>query len=460
MSNMRSVLAVVAAAALAVPAFSAERDLFDDAPWYAGVGASYIHYEGDEPVNPGVGVGLKLGYDWNEFFGTEAGLNIFPRLDNSKFDNPDRFQLDGPTWATSLQLDALLHLRNAKNLRWDPYLSVGGLLTYYGDDLGKENPDLTVTAGGGLAYHFNNAWSVRGDVRVGVAGSDTEFNDLVWLGVNYRWGADVKPVYSVSGGELDSDGDGLLDREEAQIGTDPFDPDTDKDGLSDGEEVKTFKTDPLNPDSDWDGLKDGAEVLTYKTNPLDPDTDHGGVSDGHEVIEDGTDPLNPADDLQLFTLNIEFDYDKAILRPQYFSDLDKIVKVLQRDPGATARIEGHADKRKTSKRDYNIKLSERRAAAVEDYLVTVGGIDRSRLAHKGYGFDRPVAPNDTEANMQKNRRTEIYIRPSGHVSAVHATSGQAMNVVDGQPASPKAEPASDAPVPVTAPASIGAHQDK
>jgi len=112
----------------------------------------------------------------------------------------------------------------------------------------------------------------------------------------------------------------------------------------------------------------------------------------------------------LFTLNIEFDYDKAILRSQYHDELDVVVKVLQRDPGATARIEGHADKRKTSKRDYNIKLSERRANAVLNYLADVGGIERSRLTSVGYGFDRPVAANDTEANMQKNRRTEIYIR--------------------------------------------------
>ena len=112
----------------------------------------------------------------------------------------------------------------------------------------------------------------------------------------------------------------------------------------------------------------------------------------------------------LFTLNIEFDYDKAILRPEYFSQLDVVTKVLQRDPGATARIEGHADKRKTSDREYNLRLSDRRSKAVEEYLVTQGGIARERLTSKGYGFDRPIAPNDTEANMQKNRRTEVYIR--------------------------------------------------
>ena len=229
--------------------------------------------------------------------------------------------------------------------------------------------ELVLQAGGGLFFHFNDAWALRGDFRTGIAGGDTEFNSHLQRGRELPLRRGVPPAYTVTGGEIDSDGDGLLDSEEVKIGTDPYNPDTDEDGLSDGEEVKMYKTDPLNPDTDWDGLKDGAEVLTYKTNPLDRDTDKGGVADGHEVIEDNTNPLDPKDDLQLFTLNIEFDYDKAVLRPQYFDELDVIVKVLQRDPGATARVEGHADKRKTSKHDYNIRLSERRAKAVVDYLV-------------------------------------------------------------------------------------------
>jgi outer membrane protein OmpA-like peptidoglycan-associated protein len=277
-------------------------------------------------------------------------------------------------------------------------------------------------AGAGFFYHLNDSWAISGDFRTGVFKEDTEFNAILTAGVVYRFGANIPPSYAVSGGDIDSDGDGLLDSEEVQLGTDPYDPDTDKDGLTDGEEVKKYHTDPLNPDSDWDGLKDGAEVLTYKTDPINRDTDGGGVADGHEVIEDNTNPLDPKDDLKLFTLNIEFDYDKAVLKPQYFDKLDVIVKVLQRDPGATARIEGHADKRKTSDHNYNVKLSERRAKAVLDYLVEVGGIDRVRLTYKGYGFTRPVAPNDTEENMQKNRRTEIYIRGSHQQGETSASS--------------------------------------
>ncbi len=433
--------------ALGASAGAAERDLFEEAPWYWGAGIGYIHYEGNELVNPGGYLALRLGYDFNKWFSLEGGLDWMPVLDPTDATASRAQPLEDDTWAIAAKLEGQLHLRNTRDLHWDPYVALGGYGIYYGDDMGETRPEFALNGGLGVAYHFNDVWALRGDWRTAVAGGDTEFNQLLTLTVDYRWGAVVAPVYSVSGGETDSDGDGLLDREEAQLGTDPYDPDTDKDGLSDGEEVKNYKTDPLNPDSDWDALKDGAEVLTYKTNPLDADTDDGGVADGHEVIEDNTDPLNGADDLQLFTLNIEFDYDKADLRPQYYNKLDVIVKVLQRDPGATARVEGHADKRKTSKRDYNIRLSERRAKSVEDYLVTVGGIDRSRLTHKGYGFDRPVAPNDTEENMQRNRRTEIYIRPSGNVAETKVTSGEALNVDN-------AQPVNDVPTEVTAPVEV------
>jgi hypothetical protein len=93
----------------------------------------------------------------------------------------------------------------------------------------------------------------------------------------------------------DPDGDGLPTSVELGLGTDPNDPDSDDDGLTDGAEVQTYGTDPLDADTDRDGLSDGDEVLVHHTDPLDPDTDGGGVSDGDEVAR-GTDPLNADDD--------------------------------------------------------------------------------------------------------------------------------------------------------------------
>ena len=389
-----------------------EGDLFDRAPWYVQLGPGFMKFEGDEEVKDGWFVDARLGHSLNPHWALELDLNFLPSLDPRTFDD-DRFALTDEIWAFRSSLDLLFHLRNTEDLHFDPYVSAGVGLMVFEEDLGAGETEFQGNVGGGLFLHFNDHWALRGDVRSAVVGADTEAKIIATVGLAHRLGAAVPADYAVSGGDLDSDGDGLSDSYEAKIGTDPFNPDTDGDGLSDGEEINLYNTDPLNPDSDYDGLKDGEEVITYKTDPLDRDTDDGGVADGHEVIEDGTNPLDGSDDLLLYTLNIEFDYDKAIIRQGDYKDIEMITKVLQRDPGATARIEGHADKRKTSKRKYNQRLSQRRANAVKEHLINVGGIDGSRLTTKGYGFDRPLAPNDTEANMQQNRRVEVYIRRSG-----------------------------------------------
>jgi Tol biopolymer transport system component len=88
----------------------------------------------------------------------------------------------------------------------------------------------------------------------------------------------------------DSDGDGLTDGDEADLGTDPHHPDTDGDGLNDALEV-LYGSDPLKPDSDGDGLLDGQEVA-LGTNPNNQDTDSDGIWDGAELLL-GSDPLSP-----------------------------------------------------------------------------------------------------------------------------------------------------------------------
>jgi thiol-disulfide isomerase/thioredoxin len=91
---------------------------------------------------------------------------------------------------------------------------------------------------------------------------------------------------------FDPDGDGLTNREEADLGTNPKAADTDEDGLSDSDEL-AYSSDPLNADSDGDGLVDGEEI----ENGADPnlvDTDEDTYNDYFEVLE-GHDPADPAD---------------------------------------------------------------------------------------------------------------------------------------------------------------------
>ena len=96
-------------------------------------------------------------------------------------------------------------------------------------------------------------------------------------------------------GEEDTDGDGLINSKELEIGTDPLNPDTDGDRLQDGEEFHTHNTDPLLVDTEGDALNDGDEILVYMTNPLIPDTDGDSLNDGDEVTR-GTNPLMPDTD--------------------------------------------------------------------------------------------------------------------------------------------------------------------
>ena len=94
--------------------------------------------------------------------------------------------------------------------------------------------------------------------------------------------------------DKDSDGDGLTDKLEKQLGTDRKKADSDGDGLSDGAEYNQHKTNPLIADTDSDGLSDGNEVNKYYTSPLKADSDGDGLGDNQEVSKTLTDP-NKAD---------------------------------------------------------------------------------------------------------------------------------------------------------------------
>jgi len=111
---------------------------------------------------------------------------------------------------------------------------------------------------------------------------------------------------------LDSDGDGLLDTEEWELGTDPYNPDTDWDGLTDGDEVLYYGTDPLECDTDGDWLSDYEELWSYYTDPLDYDSDDDGLSDYEELSWYYTDPLDYDSDDDMLS-----DYEEVVL---YFTD--------------------------------------------------------------------------------------------------------------------------------------------
>lgn len=126
---------------------------------------------------------------------------------------------------------------------------------------------------------------------------DTD-SDGIWDGCEVANGWDPNnPNSPTPGGDnFDYDNDGLPDAQELCTGcTDPTNPDTDGDGLLDGDESYYFtNTSPCDPDRDNDGLLDGEEINVYGTDPANDDTDGDGMPDGWEVAH-GFDPLDPND---------------------------------------------------------------------------------------------------------------------------------------------------------------------
>lgn len=103
-------------------------------------------------------------------------------------------------------------------------------------------------------------------------------------------------------------------------------------------------------------------------------------------------------------LYINFDTDKATLRPDATPVIDEIARLLQGDTALKLSIEGHTDSTGTAER--NRVLSKQRAEAVRDVLVAKG-IDSARLGAQGFGPDKPLADNKDESGRAKNRRVEL-----------------------------------------------------
>ena len=105
--------------------------------------------------------------------------------------------------------------------------------------------------------------------------------------------------------------------------------------------------------------------------------------------------------------NIFYDFDKADIRPDAAVELDKLVQVLNDNPGISIELSSHTDARGSD--IYNQDLSQRRAESAVEYIISKG-IDRSRITAKGYGESRPVVRNaKTEEEHQRNRRTEFKV---------------------------------------------------
>ncbi|HMU06953.1 MAG TPA: OmpA family protein [Kaistella sp.] len=103
---------------------------------------------------------------------------------------------------------------------------------------------------------------------------------------------------------------------------------------------------------------------------------------------------------------VNFAFDKSDLQPLAKANLDKLAEVLINNPDTNINIYGYTDSKGTD--EYNLSLSDRRAASVKAYLISKG-IASSRMNTMGMGEASPIASNDTEAGRAQNRRVEFAI---------------------------------------------------
>jgi outer membrane protein OmpA-like peptidoglycan-associated protein len=112
--------------------------------------------------------------------------------------------------------------------------------------------------------------------------------------------------------------------------------------------------------------------------------------------------------------DVLFDFDKDTLKPVAQETLQKAAAIIREQTKGEVRIDGHTDAKGDDR--YNLKLSERRAASVKNWLEQNGNLGARRMSTRGFGEQKAVAPNnkpdgsDDPEGRQKNRRVEITVK--------------------------------------------------
>jgi OmpA-OmpF porin, OOP family len=310
-------------------------------------------FDGAQDQKDDMAFGLSLGYNYTEHWATEFTLNYVA----TEADEGNQGDVD----VTIFRWDVLHHFFPESPVV--PYLAagLGGLNT--NPDVGSTDLDFMVNWGGGLKYFFAENVALRADVRH-IYEVDDDYNNLL-----YTAGLVIQFASSKATEAIDKDGDGVPDEKDLC-------PETPK-----GVEVNR---EGCPPDSDGDSIPDYLDKCP-------------GTPKGIMVDETGC-PLQ-------LTLHIEFDFDKADIKPGHHADLAKAARFIQRYQAPVILIVGHTDS--LGEEGYNQDLSERRAAAVRQYLIDNYDLAEEQLAFRGFGKSKPVADNATPEGRQQNRRVEV-----------------------------------------------------
>jgi OmpA-OmpF porin, OOP family len=243
------------------------------------------------------------------------------------------------------RLDALYNIDTTS--LWRPYVAFG-----VGDQSlkakgFKNDRDTLVNLGAGLKHSLGGNWEFRSDIRA-FNSLDREYTDLaVNAGISYLFGAEpvkAAPVVAAPApkADVDSDGDGVFDSKDKC-------PDT----------PKQYKVDAVGCPMEL------TETVAVK-------------------------------------LGVKFDTAKSIVKDEYLDDIGNLAKFMNQYANTVVTVEGHTDSQGADA--YNEKLSQQRAEAVKQVLITKFGIDAERITAKGFGEAQPIADNKTAAGREENRR--------------------------------------------------------
>jgi len=203
-------------------------------------------------------------------------------------------------------------------------------------------------------------------------------------------------------------------------------PDADSDGIADAVDecpneigLPEFNGCPF-ADRDKDRIPDDKDACPDKPGKASmsgcPDTDGDGVHDGIDACPEQKGPAankgcpevkkEDKEVLQFAMRAVQFETGKATLKEESSQVLNQIAEIMGRYTAYKLRISGHTDN--VGEEDFNQKLSEDRAKACYDYLISKG-VSAERINHAGFGETRPIDSNDRASGRTKNRRVEFEL---------------------------------------------------
>ena len=266
---------------------------------------------------------------------------------------------------------------------FSPYVAVGYTKLDQDPQFGEKDDMMDVALG--VKKSLSSGLFIRGDVRALHSWDNEDTDYSASLGLGYLFGKATgpapTPVEQPQKTENDADGDGVADNADLCPDTPPNTA-VDKNGC---------------PDSDRDGVPDHQDACP--NTPAGETVDEKGCPVGL--------PKGAGEEVSI-TLEVLFDTNKAIVKPEYLPDIQKVADFMRQYPNTTADIEGHTDSRGSNA--LNKRLSQRRADAVRQMLTSKFGIEASRLRAVGYGEERPIADNKTDDGRRKNRRVVAVLR--------------------------------------------------